>query len=197
MAFHTTSHDLLWSSQIVPGVVSGKPKISSDDFYTFLVSNSNNKTVGHFVVVDNSDGSIVFSEKSNNIDRPITYAPLGIGRNVKRGNWNKGANNHNDMLVWGEMYIEDRGQEDPITGVTKFDGTLHYFQLPTNFQRNHTNDSISLATESGNMIMKTTLSEPAIPNHGRGAYFAFHAGKIRGWSKGEMCNLNIITLIQP
>lgn len=93
-----------------------------------------------------------------------------------------GAKNNNDILVWGELYIEGRGAEDPDTGVTWFDGSLHYFQLPLNFVPFI--DYADLASDTGNMIMKTTLSSPAVPNHGMGAYFSFNLGQIRGWSRG-------------
>jgi hypothetical protein len=174
----------LWESQTISGSFQGNPIVSSDGLYTFIVTNSMNKTKGNFIVIDNFNGSTIFSESSGDeVGRPIAYAPLGVGRNVARGNWNKGGDNNNDMLVWGELYVEGRGEEDS-GGVTWFDGAVHYLQLPSNFSPN--NIGTDLVSQTGNAIRKTTLSSPVVPKHGMGAYFSFNSGQIRGWSKG-MC----------
>ena len=151
--------------------------------YTFLVTNSKNKTIGNFILVDNFDGSILFHESTENKGRPIAYAPLGVGRGIERGNWKHGSRNSNDMLVWGELYVESRGVEDEETGVTWFDGDVHYFQLPSTFDSD--NISVDIASQTGNQLMKTTLAAPTVPEHGRGAFFSFNAGQIRGWTKGK------------
>lgn len=185
VAYNASSLLPLWTSQKLAGLFQGNPIVSTDGLYTFLVTNSMNKTKANFIVVNNGDGSVVFMEESQGFaGRPMAYAPLGVGRNVERGNWNRGGNNNNDMLVWGELFLSGRGEEDPDSGVTSFDGALHYFQLPPNFDPNQ--NYTDLSSETGNMIMKVTLSSPTVPRHGRGAFFAFNSGQIRGWSQGKL-----------
>mmetsp|Transcript_15057 Transcript_15057/g.17523 ORF Transcript_15057/g.17523 Transcript_15057/m.17523 type:complete len:374 (+) Transcript_15057:71-1192(+) len=185
-AYNATTLSELWDeSKIIEGLFEGNPVVSTDGLYLFLVTNSMNKTRGNLVVLDNSNGATVFTEISGDSegeDRPIAYAPLGVGRDVDRGNWNSGGRNSNDMLVWGELYMEERGMEQD-GGVTVFDGTLHFFQLPRDFQPSQ-NNTVA-ASGIGNGINKTTLSAPVIPKHGRGACFSFNSGMIRCWSKGH------------
>ena len=224
IAYNATNLNRIWGNRTVPGFFQGSPIVSTDGkdfkkivvilktvrlifsihakskpyielmssekgFYTFIVTNSMNKTKGSFFIVDNSDGSTVFSEEKN-----VPYAPLGVGRNVERGNWKNGADNSNDMLVWGQLYVKERGVEDS-GGVAWFDGGVHFFQLPLNFDRNSIDPD--LATETGNQINKTTLSAPAVPKHGMGAYFSFHAGQMRGWSKGKYVYMNVFSSVRP
>ena len=128
------------------------------------MTNSDDKMRASFVIIDNSNGSIVFKEDTSSDlgSRPIAYAPLGVARTPLRGNWNGGGGNNNDMLVWGELYIDGRWTDDS-NGVATFEGDIHFFQLPLGFDPNVVND---LLTSSSNGRNKTTLSPPLVPSHG-------------------------------
>jgi len=177
IAYNSTNLNRIWGSRTITGSSPGSPIVSTDGLYTYIVTNSMKNTRGNFIIIDNTDGSTVFSE-----EKSVSYAPLGVGRNVERGNWRQGAHNRNDMLVWGELYRKDQGKEDD-RGVTWFDGSIHFFQLPSEFDRDDTASPIRSGT--GNQIRKTTLSAPVVRKDGLGAYFSFHAGQMRGWSIGH------------
>jgi len=179
VAYDATDLVQLYNTTI-PGLVEGAPVISGD--YTFVVSNtimSNNIIVAEFRIVRNTNGYVLFTETA--LD-DVAYAPIGVSRSPTRGNYDRGGGNTNDMLVWGEKYYLNRGVED-ADGVKWFNGKIHFFQLPTDFdpEANNTN----LGSRSGNEIGKVTLSAPLLPSHGQGAILSFQAGQVRGWSKGH------------
>jgi hypothetical protein len=181
VAYNATSLDMVYNLTI-PGIVEGNPIVSSHGTYTYVVSNlkNNNETsIGQFRIIQNVDGMTLFTESS--VDG-AAYAPLGIGRSPERGNYGTGKNNTQDILIWGEKFLLERGEDD-ANGVTKFEGKIHYFQLPMKFDPV---DGVSpLKSRSGGEIDKVTLSAPLVPEHGQGAMFSFQAGQLRGWSKGR------------
>ena len=146
------------------GVSEGDPIIGSDDAFSYLVANLDNKTRASFLILDNLSGSIVFREVTpSNFSRPVAYAPLGVGRAPLRGNWNLGGENMNDMLVWGELYVDGRWEDDS-NGVAIFEGEIHYFQVPNFFDPS--NITADLSTSSSTGRNKTTLTPPLVPSHG-------------------------------
>ena len=66
------------------------------------------------------------------------------------------------MLVWGELYVDGRWNED-LNGVAQFEGEIHFFQLPLSFDPNNVTD---LTTGFSNGRNKTTLTPPLVPSHG-------------------------------
>jgi hypothetical protein len=180
VAYNATTLDEIHNTPI-PGLVEGAPVVSSDGAYTYIVSNFQNvvDNISQFQVIQNSNGSIILTE--SNLDG-AAYAPLGVGRSPIRGNYGTGGQNTNDILVWGEKFILDRGEED-VNGVALFEGKIHFFQLPKGFDP--VGDVPSLISRSGHDIGKVTLSAPLIPKHGQGAIFSFQAAQFRGWSKGH------------
>ena len=154
----------------IPGTSEGLPIIGSDGFYSYLVTNSHDQTKASFLMMDNSNGSIVFQEDASPTNttagRPMAYAPLGVGRTPTRGNWNQGGGNTNDVLVWGELYVDQRWKEDS-NGVALFEGDVHFFQLPMGFDFKNSSSSVKdLSTMSSHGRNKTTLSAPLVPSHG-------------------------------
>ena len=149
----------------IHGSSEGVPIVGSDGLYSYMVTNSEDKKRASFVIIDNSNGSTVFREdsQSNAVGtRPIAYAPLGVGRTPLRGNWKRGGGNNNDMLIWGELYVEGRWKDDS-NGVAQFEGDIHFFQLPLGFNPNL---GQNLSTSSSDGRNKTTLSPPLVPSHG-------------------------------
>jgi len=171
----------LWSLE-VEGLTQGTPIVSTDKMYTFLVTNAENKTKARFIVIKNMNGTLADQELYQPIPaRPAAYAPLGVARNPVRGNWAFGGGNTNDMLIWGELYVDGRGTENP-DGQAVFEGTNHFYQVRANdgFQ-----GFADLPTASGGVTKKVTLSAPVVPMHGQGAYFSYNSALIRGWHEGH------------
>jgi hypothetical protein len=174
VTFNATTFDIIHKVTI-HSIVEGSPIVSSDGFYTFVVSNAygKNNLESWFHIIRNYDGSVLFSERSQN----VAYAPLGVAR----GNYDQDGRRSKDVLVWGEKFIANRGVEDN-NGAMWFEGKLHSFQFSRDFDGNNTHKVVS---RSGDQINKVTSSAPLVPKHGQGAILACQAGRFRGWSKGE------------
>jgi len=184
VAFQVSGLKQKWKVQL-DGLTEGSPIISSDNNHIFCVSNSQSKTKAHFSIIDNQSGKLLDTETFvPSHDRNAAYAPLSVARKPVRGNWAYGGKNSNDMLIWGELYIEERGLENS-EGTKVYEGTIHFYQLPskTNFVYFDKNDPL-LSSGIGSIENKVTLSGPVVFRHGQGAIFSFNAGHISGFSEG-------------
>ena len=173
VTFNTTTFDIIHNVSS-SGIIEGSPIISSDEKYSFFVSNKygDDHVVPEFHIVRNVDGVLLFTESSL---ANVSYAPLGVVRSVQGG-----EKNSNDIIVWAEKSNNDRGVVDNGDEGMPSEGRIHYFQLPTDY--NGTNTPNGPVSRSGKQINKVTNSPPLIPKHYQGAIFAFQAGRIRGWS---------------
>ena len=138
-------------------------------------------TKPRFIVISNQDGTSIGSELLvPETPLNISYAPLGVGRNLTRGNFNGGNRNTNDVLIWGELYVKGTYEEND-QGVALLEGTTHYYQIPLDFVPTGENRT-AIVTEAGLPTLdKVTLDAPVIPAHARGAFFSFNSGLLRCW----------------
>jgi hypothetical protein len=114
---------IVYSVGPIPGVVSGTPRITEDQLYLIVTSNSAQNTRGHFTVWDLANStSPLYQYDAPRGSEPQPFGPIGYYWSPVQGFYEGGFDNPNDLFIWGV----DNELSDPAAGI----GQIHAFQFP-------------------------------------------------------------------
>jgi len=187
VAVSIPEHEILWSSESLPGESLGSPIVFYERTttgrpipYVVLthntpVSMSDNSTEisGVFTLLNPMNGEVVWTEYESSFEEfPKGYGPLGVSSNAPI---EEEDDNDNDFVVWG-TYDKLR---------TNNTGNIFAFQLPTNFQPTQTGGGTTIPNLTSSilkMVRWTTLTRPIFDDEISAMYFGVLGDQIRGWN---------------
>lgn len=161
-------NSIVYSIGPVPGIVAGTPRITEDQQYLIVASNSDSLSRGHFTVWEvASEASIFQYDTSINNTEPLPFSPIGFQHSPIQGYYIGGFDNSNDIFVWGI----DNEMSDPSAGL----GQLYAFQFPVN----ETSPlEVKLIGDARNF---QTPTEPVFDNDGLSMYWTVTRNELRCW----------------
>lgn len=186
----------LWVSEDLDGVVIGSPQVSSGGMYVFITHNTDDKSNGHFTILDaTAEGTIFYTGSSGESgDEPTNaYGPVGIFHSPEQGNYDpieagasvsEGDFNTNDMLMWA--------QTPKKTDTTIENGFIYGFQFPRDFIGN--SSDISYFQMGSFERDFQTLTPPVMTNGGLSAYWGVSRSGFRGWTPKRFSRARSVTV---
>jgi hypothetical protein len=162
----------LWISSQLDGVSAGTPLAGSNGDYVFLTHNSELGTVGHFTVLqvtDGGNGRPFYSQQNET----SPFSPPGMFHRPVEGYYDgeNGFENTNDIIAWSFTPKPD----DTALG----EGAMFGFQFPVGFADDAAGlFYLLLGTESRNF---QTITPPVFTNEGRSMYVSRSQGGFSAW----------------
>mmetsp|Transcript_18486 Transcript_18486/g.44502 ORF Transcript_18486/g.44502 Transcript_18486/m.44502 type:complete len:864 (-) Transcript_18486:711-3302(-) len=132
---------------------------------------------GKFIILSHPlDGTLIYEYDSRDelSIQKHDFAPVGIARRPQYGNYNGGADNTHDVLMWGSG-----PGEDPRSGETML------FQLPSDFSFLTPDDTSGFRPRVMESVSWTTRTRPTFSESGLDVYFAMSGNGFTGWNKGQ------------
>lgn len=185
MAVSAESHELIWSSEVLPGESMGSPIIIYEqqsrkpyialthNTEIFLADNST-ATLGSFTLLDSETGNVLWTETEpmNGEEPPKGYGPLGVASNSIYGKYIGGEDNSNDLAGWATY--DKHGRRNI--------GTTYTFQLPQDFDENVEGALARFSTVELKKVRWTTVTRPVFGERGLSMYFGVTKDEMRGWN---------------
>ena len=96
-ALSSSTGEVIWTSPALDGMCEGTAHVTSDDANVFVIHNSASSTVGHFSVLDATDGTSIFTYD----DTSAPFSPMGFYPDPSPGgNYPVGTGNTNSVAIW-------------------------------------------------------------------------------------------------
>ena len=140
---------------------------------------------GRFIILNAANGNVVYSFDSRDdfTIRKHEFSPVGIAHNPAYGNYDGGAGNTKDVIMWGSGV--GIGQEaDANVGETLL------FQLPKGFNADLlSSSSMDVTSQFKTQVMEsvpwTTQIPPTFSKDGLAVYFLISGSRLTGWNSGQ------------
>jgi hypothetical protein len=165
--------DDVWTSDPLDGVCEGSAHATSDGLNVFVIHNTENGTLGHFTVLDET-GAVYYTYD----DTVGPYAPMGFYPDPSPGgNFPNGTGNTNSFAIWGYK---------PTPGATDAErsGTLA-FQMPI---------STIVASPTVTVLINATLLDwrstapPLLAAMGQEMFWSVTSSQLKGWTNTTFVN---------